>query len=54
MILSKVQCVYFERDKVFDEVEDFIKETERTYSLKVVRFRGSFKEGCACMVLHEI
>ena len=33
-----------------DEVEQFIKDTEVRYGLEIVRFRGSFKEGCQEMV----
>ena len=38
------------KDNVFDEVEQFIQETEQTYGLEIVRFRCSFKEGCQRMV----
>jgi len=48
--LSKIKCVYFEKDNVFEEVEHFITETEQKYGLEIVRFRGSFKEGCDVMV----
>ena len=33
-----------------EEVEQFITETESRYGLEIVRFRGSFKEGCDEMV----
>ena len=48
--LVQIRCVYFERDNVFDEVEDFIRQTESTFGLEIVRFRCSFKEGCQAMV----
>ena len=51
--LVQIRCVYFERDNVFDEVEDFIRQTESTFGLEIVRFRCSFKEGCQAMVEHH-
>jgi 3'-phosphoadenosine 5'-phosphosulfate sulfotransferase (PAPS reductase)/FAD synthetase len=48
--ISRIKCVYFERENVFTEVEDFIKETEAAFGLNVVRLRCSFQEGCKYMV----